>query len=140
MLSTALASISGTPKMLDYFEGEIDEKVMCELFNDLYFYLIMSKEPNWFKVLKVFGMTSSIQHFDKDWTEFLIEWKSAPMINIKEMFNRCEYAWTLRNISYDNPDMYNQLSEKIKVMKPEKTDKDLKEVENNEDNLMNLYG
>ena len=104
------------PKMVDYFDGEIDEKVMYELFNDLYFYLIMTKEPNWLKVLKVFGMTNSMQHFDGDWAEFLVEWKSAPMTNIKEMFNRCEYAWTLRNISTDNPDMFHQLVEKTKGM------------------------
>ena len=104
------------PKMVDYFDGEIDKKVMYELFNDLYFYLIMSKEPNWLKVLKVFGMTNNMQYFDDDWVDFLVEWKSTPMTNIKEMFNRCEYAWTLRNISTDNPDMFHQLVEKIKGM------------------------
>ena len=107
----------------DYFDGDLDKQVINELFNDLYYYTVMSKKPNWRKVLKVFLLRDTHNYYlapyathRTEWRDFLTIFKAEPITHLKEMFNRAERAWTLEKVNYDNPDMFTQLMDKTDGM------------------------
>ena len=109
--------------MCDYFDGDLSEKTINSIFNDIYYYLECAKIPNMVAVRKVFMLHDGHNYYlapsnanIDEWEVFQEAFKENPMDNLKELFLRAERAWLLEHVNNDNNAMFQQLLSKIQKM------------------------